>query len=66
MDQCENCKYYDVDDGYCTAMVCTPISCDEPLPCECGETDAVTLYAERGNYETNIDDFDDVIFDNDV
>jgi len=46
--ECEGCEYYDKDEGYCTALICTPISCDETLPCE--ETDAVTLYAERGKY----------------
>lgn len=59
--ECEKCKYYDIDDGYCKAMICTPLNCDELLPCECGETDALTLYVERGNDEKDIDidDFDD-------
>ena len=63
--ECDYCCYQD-EEGYCKALNCNPLNCLEPLPCECGENDAVTLYAERGNYETNIDDFDDVIFDDDV
>ena len=59
--ECEGCKYYDKEEGYCTALICTPISCDELLPCE--ETDAVTLYAERSmneeDLDSDIDDFDD-------
>lgn len=48
MIECEGCEYYDKDEGYCTALICTPFSCDELLPCE--ETDAVTLYAEGSMY----------------
>ena len=60
--ECETCKYYDKDEGYCTAFICTPLSCDELLPCE--EADAVTLYAERGIHEEDFDnDFDDPDFD---
>ena len=51
MIECEVCEYYDKDEGYCTAMICTPISCDDILPCE--ETDAVTLYAEGSMNEEN-------------
>ena len=55
--ECENCKYYDNDEGYCTAMICTPIDCDEVLPCE--ETDAVTLYAkgDKGVCEEFLQDY---------
>ena len=61
--ECENCKYYDNDEGYCTAMICTPISCDEVLPCE--ETDAVTLYAEGSMDEEDFNRiFDDPDFGN--
>ena len=59
---CDNCKYYSQEDGYCTAMICTPISCDELLPCECGETDPLTLY-ERGMNEKIFDGFTDDDFD---
>ena len=62
MDECEGCKYFDKDEGYCTALICTPLSCDELLPCECGETDAVTLYAKGVNDEKNTD-FDDFVDD---
>lgn len=55
MDECRMCEYYDDDEGYCKALICTPISCDELLPCECGETDPVTLYVKGVNNEKGFD-----------
>ena len=59
--ECDGCRYYDEYYGYCTAMICTPISCDDPLPCE--ETDALTLYVKRGvgdeETDNDLNDFDD-------
>ena len=54
MEECKECKYFDQDEGYCTAMICTPLSCDELLPCE--ETDGVTLMVMKG--VSNEEDFD--------
>ena len=45
--ECKDCEFYDKEDDRCTAFVCSPFECDTKLPCE--ETDAVTLYATRGN-----------------
>ena len=63
MTECDFCKYYDKDEGYCTALICTPISCDELLPCE--EMDALTLYVEgsRNEEDFDIDSFDDCYYD---
>lgn len=47
MMECKDCEFYDKEDDRCTAFVCSPFECDVKLPCE--ETDAVTLYATRGN-----------------
>lgn len=62
--ECEKCEYYDIDEGYCTALICTPISCDQIMPCECGETDGLTLMIKKGvSNEEDFDDFLDFIDD---
>lgn len=39
MLECETCEYYNSDDGYCTALTCDTLDCDEPLPCEKEDSD---------------------------
>ena len=57
MIECDNCEYFEKEEGYCMAINCTPLNCDEPLPCE--ETDAVTLYVkgEQGECEGYLQGF---------
>lgn len=57
MMKCEDCEYYEKEGDYCGALICTPFSCDEPLPCE--DTDALTLYAEGSMNEETYCIFDD-------
>jgi hypothetical protein len=35
MSDCEHCKFYDAEEGICTAFVCDGLDCP-PLPCEEG------------------------------
>lgn len=53
--ECDYCFCYDEVEGYCKALNCTPLNCFEPLPCECGETDPVTLYVKGVKNEENTD-----------
>lgn len=36
MMECDNCEYYDHEEGICTAFECNGIDCP-PLPCETAE-----------------------------